>query len=217
MDQSGVRATYDAIARAYDAELCDELRHKPLDRALLTALLELAGPGTVGDVGCGPGHVTALLAAAHPDVVGVDLSPEMVAVARERAPGLDFMVGSMLELPVEDAAWAGAVALYSVIHLDDDGRSRACAELARVVRPGGWVLVSFHVDSEEFATGEVSHLTTWFGHRVDIDGHFLDPADVTARLEAAGLAVTATMRRDSIPGAEHPSRRCYLLAQRRTS
>jgi SAM-dependent methyltransferase len=71
----GARATHDAIARDYDAELGDELDRKPLDRGLLGAFVELINEGLVADVGCGPGHVTRFLAARHPDVMGVDLSP----------------------------------------------------------------------------------------------------------------------------------------------
>jgi ubiquinone/menaquinone biosynthesis C-methylase UbiE len=211
----GVQAAYDAIARAYDAQLADELDGKPLDRALLEGFVELAGAGTIADVGCGPGHVTRFLAARHPDVIGVDLSPGMIVVGRERAPELAFAVGSMLQLPVKGGAWAGAVALYSIIHLTAQQRATACREFARVVRPGGWLLVSFHVDSPEFATGEVNHLTSWFGESVELDGYFLDPAEVVAELESAGFAVMAEVRRQPSPELEYPSRRCYLLAQRR--
>src|SRR5215207_2083897 len=116
----GVRATYDAVARAYDTQLGDELDGKPLDRALLEALVELAGAGVIADVGCGPGHVTRFLAARHPDVVGIDLSPRMIDIAREHAPALAFTVGSMTRLPAADEAWSGAVALYSIIHLTAD-------------------------------------------------------------------------------------------------
>jgi len=84
----GVRAAYDAVARAYDEQLSNELDGKPLDRALLEGFLELTGAGTIADVGCGPGHVTRFLAARHPTVLGIDLSPGMIAVARERAPNL---------------------------------------------------------------------------------------------------------------------------------
>ncbi|MGA8114454.1 MAG: methyltransferase domain-containing protein [Actinocatenispora sp.] len=211
----GVRAAYDAIARAYDAQLGDELDAKPLDRALLGGFCELVGSGRIADVGCGPGHVTRFLAARHGDVVGVDLSPGMVAVARERAPELTFTEGSMLRLPVADDAWAGAVAMYSIIHLDAADRAVACHELARAVRPGGWLLVAFHVDSPDFATGEVNHLTDWFGESVDLDGHFLDPAEVVAELESAGFTVMTEVVRRPWPSVEYPSRRCYLLSQRR--
>ena len=120
----------------------------------------------------------------------------------------------MLELPAADGAWAGVVALYSIIHLTADERAAACREFARVLQPGGWLLIAFHVDSEEFAAGDVNHLTTWFGERVELDGYFLDPSDVVAQLEAAGFAVMAKVERQPAPEVEYPSRRCYLLAQR---
>ena len=211
----GVRAAYDAIARAYDAQLGDELDGKPFDRALLDGFTGLAGPGTIADVGCGPGHITRFLAARHADVIGIDLSPGMIAVARERAPDLVVAVGSMLRLPAADGAWAGAVALYSIIHLTAGERAIACREFARTVRPGGWLLAAFHVDSPEFAIGEVNHLTTWFGEPVELDGFFLDPAEVVVDLESAGFAVMAEAVRQPLPEVEYPSRRCYVLAQRR--
>jgi ubiquinone/menaquinone biosynthesis C-methylase UbiE len=212
---AAVRAAYDAIARAYDAQLGDELERKPLDRALLSAIAELAGEGTLADVGCGPGHVTRFLAARHTGVIGIDLSPGMIAVAREKTPALAFTVGSMLRLPAAEGAWAGAIALYSIIHLTAGQRAAACGELARVVRRGGWVLIAFHIDSPEFAAGDVNHITNWFGESVDLDGFFLEPAQVVPDLETAGFAVKATVIRQPQPEIEYPSRRCYVLAQRR--
>ncbi|HUY49969.1 MAG TPA: class I SAM-dependent methyltransferase [Streptosporangiaceae bacterium] len=211
----GVQAAYDAVARAYHAQLGDELDGKPLDRALLEGFIELAGAGPIADVGCGPGHVTRFLAARHAKVIGVDLSPGMIGVAREHAPALAFAVGSMLALPVADGAWSGAVALYSIIHLTAGQRAIACREFARTVRPGGWLLAAFHIDSPDFAAGEVSHLTNWFGESVELDGFFLEPADVAGDVEAAGFTIMSTLVRSPWPEIEYPSRRCYLLAQRR--
>jgi SAM-dependent methyltransferase len=209
---TNIQRAYDAVARAYDEQLRDELAHKPLDRALLAALLELAGAGTVADVGCGPGHVTRFLAERHPDVLGVDLSPGMIEIARERSPGLAFAVAGMLSLPAGDGGWAGAVALYSIIHLSPAQRLAAFRELARAIRPGGWLLVSFHVDGAGVAAGESTHLTTWFGSAVDVDVHFLDPAVVGRDLAAAGFSVRSTLIREPVAGAEFPSRRAYLMA-----
>lgn len=210
----GPRAAYDAVARAYHDQFGDELAGKPLDRAVLAAFTELAGEGTIADVGCGPGHVTRFLAARQARVIGMDISPVMISTAREHAPALAFAVGSMLQLPVADGAWSGAVALYSIIHLAAGDRALACREFARAMRPGGWLLAAFHIDSPDYAAGEVSHLTTWFGQAVELDGYFLEPADVARDVETAGFTVTATLIRSPQPEIEYPSRRCYLLAQR---
>jgi ubiquinone/menaquinone biosynthesis C-methylase UbiE len=145
--QERVRAAYDAVARDYDHGLSDELDAKPLDRKLLETIAELVGGGRLADVGCGPGQVTRFLAGLHDDVIGVDDSPQMILVAKERAPELRFEVASMLDLPVASEEWAGAVAFYSVIHFDEGDRSKAWRELARVIRPDGWLLVAFHIDS----------------------------------------------------------------------
>jgi ubiquinone/menaquinone biosynthesis C-methylase UbiE len=213
----GTRAVYDTIAEEYDASFRDELASKPLERGMLTAFLELVGQGTVADVGCGPGHVTTFLSHHHENVIGIDLSPRMIEIAQQHAPGVSFTVGSMVELAAEDASWAGVVLLYSIIHLTEAERVRAFAEIARVLRPDGWVLVSFHVDDAEFAAGETKHLRTWFGHDVELEGHFLQEADVASQLEAAGFTVMATLERGPIADIEYASRRCYLLGRRAVS
>jgi ubiquinone/menaquinone biosynthesis C-methylase UbiE len=209
-----VRESYDTVARAYDAEYRNELTRKPLDRALLTCFVELAAGGTIADLGCGPGHVTQLLARSHSDVIGIDLSPSMIAVARERAPGIPFAAASMLHLPVAESVWSGVVAFYSIIHFTADQRATAFREFARTIRKGGWLLVAFHVDSAEFATGSANHMTSWFGMTVHLDGYFLGPEEITAEVEGAGFVIMSTTVRQPSNSSEYPSRRCYLMAQR---
>ena len=216
-DLDRIRATYDTIAARYLVEIADELRHKPLDRALLDGFAALIGdgePGVVADVGCGPGHITGYLAARGLTMRGVDLSAAMVDLARRGHPTIDFAVGSMTALDAPDGAWAGAVVLYAIIHLPAALRAEAYRELARVIRPGGWLLCSFHVSSAEHASGQRHHLDTWWDHAVDIDAHFLDPVEVTAALAAVGFAVQARLDREPIVGHEYPSRRAYLIARR---
>lgn len=211
----GARAAYDAVARAYDEAIGGELARKPLDRAPLECVAGLAGSGVLADVGCGPGHVTRFLADRHANVIGVDLSPGMIAVARERAPALTFHVASMLDLPATNGEWSGIVALYSIIHLSAFERGAACREFARVLAPGGWLLVAFHVDASDYATGEARHITEWFGQRVDLATYFLEPDDVVADIESSGLEIVSTVIRQPWPEAEeYPSRRCYLMARR---
>jgi hypothetical protein len=81
------------------------------------------------------------------------------------------------------------------------------------VRRGGWLLVAFQVDSADFASGKVNHLTSWLGKSVDLDGYFLDPAEVVRDIEDAGFEVMSTVMRRAWPDIEFPSRRCYLAVE----
>jgi SAM-dependent methyltransferase len=209
-----VRAGYDAVATTYDEQFADELDHKPLERGLLEAFCEMAPPGAIADIGCGTGHITRFLAGRRDDVLGVDLSLEMIAVARQRDPRLRFEVASMLGLPYADGVWSGVVAMYSIIHLDPDERMRAFAEFARTLRPDGVLLMSFHIDGPGFAPGDVNHVRPFLGLPVDMDGYFLDPAEVTTDLVANGFRVLARLDREPIAAIEFPSRRSYILARR---
>ncbi|MFC4148151.1 class I SAM-dependent methyltransferase [Micromonospora mangrovi] len=206
-ERSRTRRSYDTVAEEYRSRLADELAGKPLDRALLAALVEEAGAGaTVADLGCGPGHVTAWLAGRGVRAVGIDLSPGMVAVARRSCPQAEFREGDLLRLPATAGEFDAAVALYSLIHLSPGELPAAGVELRRVLRPGAPLLVAVHLG------GEVRHLDEWWGHPVDVDFHFFAAETVVAALAGAGFAVEARLERVSYP-QEVETRRLYLLAR----
>ena len=206
-------ASYDAVAASYADAMSDELRHKPLDRALLTAFGEQvrqAGSGRVLDVGCGPGHVTAFLAGLGLGAAGLDLSDGMVAQARARHPDLEFRSGSMTALPDPDGSWDGLVSFYALIHMIDDADVRtALAEFRRALTGGGLLLLAVH------AGQEVRHSTEWFGAPVDVSFRFFDPDWLAAELDRAGFAVEAFTFRQPYPGAEVATERAYFLARAR--
>ncbi|MER5351829.1 class I SAM-dependent methyltransferase [Kitasatospora sp. NPDC002551] len=202
-----VRGSYDAVAQDYRERVGGELAYKVMDRALLGVVAEEAAGGTVADLGCGPGHVAGWLAGQGVAAVGVDLSPAMVAVARQDHPGAEFRVGDLLELPAPDGEFAAAVALYSVIHLEPEELRPAFEEMRRVLRPSGVLLVAFHLGTE------VRRLEEWWGHRVDVDFHFREAGAVAGPLASAGFTVTARLERDAYP-QEAQTRRGYLLARR---
>lgn len=203
-----VRRSYDAVAEKYAAEFSAELDHKPLDRALLACLIEQTEPGApIADVGCGPGHVSAWLARRGVSATGIDLSPAMVAAGRRAYPDVEFREGDLLDLPARDAEFGAAIALYSIIHLEPGKLAPALAEIHRVLRPAGLLLLSFHIGSD------VRHLDQWLGHEVDIDFRFLELPDVAAAVEHAGFGVTVRLERTSYPG-EVETRRGYLLGRR---
>jgi SAM-dependent methyltransferase len=207
-----IKAGYDAVADAYDEKFSNELDHKPLDRALLSAVCEMTGRGTLADVGCGPGHISGYLAKHHHDVVGLDVSTEMITIAQRRNPALRFEVASMLNLPTPDNAWNGAISLYSIIHFNATERLRAFSELFRTIRPSGRLLVAFHVEGAGFAPGDVNHLREFLGYHVQMEGYFLDPSTVIGDLTVTGFGVVARLDREPIPEIEFSSRRCYVLA-----
>ncbi|MFJ6385818.1 class I SAM-dependent methyltransferase [Kitasatospora sp. NPDC092039] len=206
-DHGRVRGSYDTVAEEYLGRIGGELAHKPVDRALLRVVVEEAAGGPVADLGCGPGHVAGWLAEQGARVVGIDLSPRMVELARRERPGAVFRAGDLLALPAADGEFAAAVALYSVIHLEPAELTPAFAEMRRVLRPGGVLLVSFHLGSE------VRRMEEWWGHPVDVDFHFLEADTVAAHLTGAGFTVEARLERESLP-EEAATRRGYLLARR---
>lgn len=209
-----VGASYDKVARPYSMMLRGELAGKPLDRALLGAVLEMADGGVIADIGCGPGHVTAYLRNLGGDSIGIDISQSMIDIAREDHPDIPFFVESMTALQREDESIGAAVLMFSIIHLSAGDRDAAMAEVFRVLKPGGVALVSFHIRSEEFAAGEVRHVTSWFGTSVDLEGHFLDPEVVMEEMMRAGFDLVSVTTRMPHPDVEVQSERAYLLAQK---
>jgi ubiquinone/menaquinone biosynthesis C-methylase UbiE len=143
--------SYDTVAASYADQVRDLLSQTPYERAVLTLfrdLVQAAGGGRVADVGCGPGRIAAYLGELGLDVSGIDLSPEMISIARRDHPSLRFEVGSMTELDLPDASMAGLVAWYSLIHVPDDEIGSVFTHFRRVLRPGGLLLLGFHVGDE---------------------------------------------------------------------
>jgi SAM-dependent methyltransferase len=204
-----VRAAYDLVAEEYVARIFGELEHKPLDRELLDRFAERVRPiGPACDVGCGPGHVARYLQGRGVSVLGVDLSPAMVEAARRLNPGIAFAQADMRSLGIADEALGGIVALYSIIHIPRPEVVASLAEMRRVLRPGGMLLLSFHIGDEAL------HLDEWWGRRVSVDFFFFRPGEMTGFLKEAGFRVVEVVERDPYPGVEHPSRRAYLFAER---
>nr|WP_121397452.1 class I SAM-dependent methyltransferase [Micromonospora sp. M71_S20] len=183
------RDSYDTVAASYAEQVRDLLVDAPHERAALALFAELvlaAGGGPVADVGCGPGRITALLHQHGLDAFGIDLSPAMIEIARRDHPHLRFEVGSMTDLALADASVAGVVAWYSLIHVPDEEIGPVFAHFRRVLRPGGPLLLGFHV-------GDGSRLKTegYGGHPMNVHVHRRRPERVAAWLGAAGFTVEA--------------------------
>lgn len=205
-----VRASYDAAAEGYGENLAHELAGKPLDRALLDRFAEeVRGKGLVADLGCGPGHVTRYLQERGLAVIGVDLSPGMITVARRRFPDTAFLEGDLLHLHFTERSLAGVVLFYAIVHFDPAQVAAAFAEAHRVLQPGALALVAYHVGDE------IVHVDELFGAPVQLDFRYHAPAAIAQALDGAGFDLIEATERAPYAGAEHPTRRCYQLARAR--
>jgi SAM-dependent methyltransferase len=182
---SATRDSYDTVAASYAALVPAVADDHPMNRAVLGAFVDrVRGEGAVADIGCGTGRVTAYLHAAGLDVVGIDVSPGMLAVARRDHPALRFVEGSMLSLDLPDGQLAGVVAWYSFIHLPPSRLPVAFSEFYRVLAPHGYLQLGFHVGDR------CIHKTSGYGHDgISLDVHRLPVDRVCSLLEGAGFVI----------------------------
>ena len=209
MDDNGdaTRASYNRVAAIYARQFADELDHKPVERQLLDGFM--AGEvGRICDLGCGPGQIAAYLHARGREVVGVDLSDNMVAEAQRLHPGVPFIQADMRHLPFADASLAGAIAFYSLIHIPHEEIPATLRELWRTLRPAGELLVGFHRGSE------TRHIAEWWGEQVTLDFRFFTTHEMTDWLTQAGFAITAITERAPYPEIEVQTKRAYINARK---
>jgi len=187
---ASTRAVYDFSAAEYAGKVGTTVTatfERPIDRAVLDTFADDSAAiedGHVLDIGCGVGRVTSHLHNRGLSVSGVDLSPEMIAVARRAHPHLTFDVATMTALPNDDSSLAATVLWYSIIHTPPAALPDVWAELARVLAPEGRVLVGFQSGENDEVRRENAYgssaTMTWYRHRCE---------DVVRGVERAGFVV----------------------------
>jgi ubiquinone/menaquinone biosynthesis C-methylase UbiE len=203
------REGYDLTAAEYAERFHNHLQDRPLDRAMLAGFAEMVDrAGIVADIGCGTGAATRVLADCGLDVVGIDLSPGMLAEAHSRNPGLRFEVGSMTDLDFDDAQFDGVCAWYSVIHIPDEQLPQVFSEFHRVLRPGGMALVAFQVGDQPRTFKEM------FGEQVSLTFYRRQPDTVALLLEESGLMPYAGLVREPNDDGFESTPHAYLIARR---
>ena len=205
-------ATYDQVAAAYAERFLHELDHKPFDRELLLRFAATMGPISsaarpVCDLGCGPGHIGAFLAASGVEVVGIDLSAGMVTTARRSFPNLTFAQGDMTALTLPDRTLTAIVCFYALIHIPRARVPDALGEMLRVLTPGGALLVAVH-------GGEGTlHADQMAGRPADLDATLFSLGELSAMIDAAGFSTVEKHERAPYD-REHPTQRLYIWATR---
>ncbi|MCB9847662.1 MAG: bifunctional demethylmenaquinone methyltransferase/2-methoxy-6-polyprenyl-1,4-benzoquinol methylase UbiE [Phycisphaeraceae bacterium] len=206
-----VRAMFGAIAGRYD--LNNRLHSFGRDQAWRRATVRLLGimpTDEALDVACGTGDLTRTLkAGGAASVVGVDFTPEMLAIARAKGDGLTYLQGDAMELPFESARFDVVTIAFGLRNVQDP--ARAVGEFFRVLRPGGRLAV---LEFDRPSPAPIAWINDLYCRRImpwtatliarDRSGAyrylprsietFLDRPSMRRLLEGAGFEVTAQRR-----------------------
>ncbi len=167
-----------------------EIAGRLLDRAALPA------SGLMLDIGCGSGQTMAWFAARYPGwrAAGLDVAADGVAAARVLGAPL-VLRASALALPVRSASVDLVITLDVLQHLPlGGGDRRALGEIARVLRPGGWLFVRTNAQSFPVEPDDTLH-----------DFHKYEPAELRQQLDRSGFEVLRLGRLNALLGlAEIP-------------
>jgi SAM-dependent methyltransferase len=201
---------YDSVAEEYGERFLHELDYKPFDQLYLKGFFEKNQfQGKIIDFGCGPGQTTKFLYdCGCRDLIGTDISKEMVQIALKHFPFIPFEVADMLALQYPNDSMGSAIAFYSIVNFSISELEVAFKEIFRVLRPHGQFLFSFH-------TGENSklNLQEFLSKKVNIDFYFFNVEDIHALLRKCHFRVIDTVIR--YPYAqEHPSKRAYITVEK---
>ncbi len=126
-------------------------------RCLEMLLSQLPDPGLVYDLGAGTGHFARMLASHAREVVGVERMPERVDLCRSHhaeTPNLRFVQGDFLDLDIAEGSADGVCALEMLYYVEPQDWGRFVDKISRTLRPGGVLLVSLNVFSEDGADGQ---------------------------------------------------------------
>ncbi len=160
-----------------------------LEQQLLVELLGPIAGKTLLDVGCGDGALAVRLAQQHVVVTGLDPDPKMLAAARQRAVTanvpLRLVEGKVEALPFPDTAFDCVFAVATLCCVAD--AERAIAEMVRVLRPGGLLIIGELGKHSLWAA--YRRMRGWIGHPVWRAARFFSPAEIRRLMSQAGLDV----------------------------
>ena len=203
------QSSYDRVAVEYGEKFKDEMDDKPFDRDCLYRLVREVGElGPICDLGCGPGQIARYLHRQGVQTLGVDLSSKMVAEAQRLNPEIHFHQGDILSLPDEDNSWGGIAAFYCIIHIPREQIVNALREMKRVLKPGGPLILAFHIGTE------IKHLDEWWDKPVNLDFAFYLPTEIESWLKEAGIELLETLVREPNTDVEAATQRAYMFAKK---
>lgn len=191
MDREQVRQAYASVAELY-IELFGTRQQVHADDLAFIGRHLAGQPGTVLDLGCGPGHITDYLRSVGVDATGIDMVPEFVAHAQAAHPSGSYQLGSFENLAAANHSVAGILAWGSLIHLPPHDLDGVLAEFQRVMAPAGTLVLAIFVGDEVAA----------FDHKV-VTAYRWPVDEFSERLAQAGFREVERLQRPS-EGASRP-------------
>jgi SAM-dependent methyltransferase len=180
-----VRQAYASVAELYIGLFGTSQQVHADDLAFIRR--HLAGrPGTVLDLGCGPGHITDYLRSLGINATGIDMVPEFITHAQAAHPSGSYQLGSMENLAVANHSIAGILAWGSLIHLPPQDLDGVLAEFRRVMAPAGTLVLALFVGDEVAA----------FDHKV-VTAYRWPVDEFSERLARAGFTEVERLQRPS--------------------
>jgi SAM-dependent methyltransferase len=197
---------YDSEAHSYAQKYVSELDNKPYDRYILDRFSSLIpSNGTICEIGCGPGQVSAYLTTSNCKSYGLDISSLMLkescTLKRFNLP----INANYFYTPFKDLSLNGILAFYAIVHDETTQVEQLLSEVKRVLRPGGAFVFSFH-------TGTNRITATNSGSTVEYIFH--DYEKVNEIVNRSGFTVIESVIRLPYPDTEYPSRRAYFLLRK---
>jgi SAM-dependent methyltransferase len=190
---------FDRIAAVYDESLPPHVVEHYL-RKRTEFVRTLRSGGSVLDVGCGTGALAQRLSASGYEVTGVDPSDGMLEVMRSRSPEVRAVRASGTELPFEPNGFDVVLSVATMHHIADASAiRRTLAEMTRVSRPGGRILIWDHNPSNPYWSRLMARVPQDTG-----DERLIPEAELVGGLAAAGARVLSVDQLGLVPDFTPP-------------
>jgi ubiquinone/menaquinone biosynthesis C-methylase UbiE len=205
-----IKKAYDKVAENYGQAFYYELYSKHLDVKLLDLFCERVNPNMpVCEIGCGPGEISTYLKYKGLNMVGIDISEEMIRVAKQLNPHIEYRVGDVFKLDISDNYFSGLLAPFLFVNYEMEDIRKAFSEIRRVLIRGGLFYLSFHAGSERI------HVQDFLVPDNPLEFIFLDVNTVESLLVETGFEVIEWIVRSPYQQGEHKNNRAYFFARNR--